>query len=131
MGYVGATETEDKRRIVGHPKEPRVGRVEAGENEYRDNPDRGIYRTADGGRSWDKVLFVDEMTGGIDLVIHPQDPETLYAATWQRRRAAFNDPRNEPAFTGSDEDFTGSGVWKSTDGGLSWSEVIDGLPPAR
>jgi photosystem II stability/assembly factor-like uncharacterized protein len=71
------------------------------------------------------------MTGGIDLVIHPQDPETLYAATWQRRRAAFNDPRNEPAFTGSDEDFTGSGVWKSTDGGLSWREVNEGLPAAR
>jgi photosystem II stability/assembly factor-like uncharacterized protein len=71
------------------------------------------------------------MTGAIDLVIHPTEPGTLYAATWQRRRTPFNDPRNEPAFTGSDDYFTGSGVWKSTDGGESWTPINSGLPEAR
>jgi photosystem II stability/assembly factor-like uncharacterized protein len=71
------------------------------------------------------------MTGAIDIVIHPDDPNTLYAATWQRRRAKGNDPRNEPAFSGSDELFDGSGVWKSTDGGTTWSQINSGLPEAR
>merc|ERR1739841_469162 len=77
------------------------------------------------------VCTAREMAGAIDLVIHPEDPNTLFAATWQRRRAEFNDPRNEPAFTGSNDYFTGSGVWKSTDGGSTWRQINDGLPEAR
>ena len=129
--HMGLTETQTIGRVVVHPTDPDIVWVAASGHEYRDNPDRGIYRTTDGGRSWEKVLYVDEMTGGIDLVIHPDDPRTLYAATWQRRRAKFNDPRNEPAFTGSTDYFTGSGVWKTTDGGDSWTPINDGLPEAR
>lgn len=129
--HMGLTETQTIGRVVVHPTDPDVVWVAASGHEYRDNPDRGVYRTRDGGRSWEKVLFVDDMTGAIDLVIHPVDPNTLYAATWQRRRATFNDPRNEPAFTGSDRHFTGSGVWKSTDGGTTWSRINEGLPEAR
>jgi photosystem II stability/assembly factor-like uncharacterized protein len=129
--HMGLTETQTIARIVVHPTDPDIVWVAASGHEYRDNPDRGLYKTTDGGRSWDKVLYVSEMTGAIDLVIHPTDPNTLYASTWQRRRAAFNDPRNEPAFTGSDDYFTGSGVWKSTDGGESWDQVNSGLPEAR
>lgn len=129
--HMGLTETQTIGRVVVHPTDPDVVWVAASGHEYRDNPDRGVYKTTDGGRSWRNVLFVDDMTGAIDLVIHPTDPDVLYAATWQRRRAKFNDPRNEPAFTGSDDWFTGSGVWKSTDGGESWDPVNDGLPEAR
>ncbi len=129
--HAGLAETQTIGRIVVHPTDPDVVWVAASGHEYRDNPERGVYKTVDGGLTWRKVLYVDEMTGAIDLVIHPDDPATLYAATWQRRRAKFNDPRNEPAFTGSDEYFTGSGVWKSTDGGESWTPVNEGLPAAR
>ncbi|HCW78696.1 MAG TPA: hypothetical protein DG084_06220, partial [Gemmatimonadetes bacterium] len=129
--HMGLSETQTIGRVVVHPLNPDVVWVAASGHEYRDNPDRGVYRTVDGGRTWEQVLYVDAMTGAIDLVIHPEDPNTLFAATWQRRRAKFNDPRNEPAFTGSDDYFTGSGVWKSTDGGSTWRQVNDGLVDAR
>jgi photosystem II stability/assembly factor-like uncharacterized protein len=129
--HMGLTETQTIARVVVHPSNPDIVWVAASGHEYRDNPDRGVYRTTDGGETWQNVLFVDDMTGAIDLVIHPDDPNTLYAATWQRRRAKFNDPRNEPAFTQSTDYFTGSGVWKSTDGGTNWSEVNNGLPETR
>jgi len=129
--HMGLTETQTIARIVVHPTDPNTVWVAASGQEYRDNPQRGVYKTTDGGRTWRNVLFVDDMTGAIDLVIHPNDPLTLYAATWQRRRAKFNDPRNEPAFTGSDDYFTGSGVWKSTDGGETWRPINEGLPEAR
>ena len=129
--HMGLTETQTIGRIVVHPENPDVVWVAASGHEYRDNPERGVYKTVDGGHNWNKVLFIDDMTGAIDLVIHPLDSNTLYAATWQRRRAKFNDPRNEPAFTGSDEYFTGSGVWKSTDGGENWRQMNDGLPSPR
>lgn len=129
--HMGLTETQTIGRVIVHPTNPNIVWVAASGHEYRDNPDRGVYKTTDGGQSWELVLYVDEMTGAIDLVIHPDDPSTLYAATWQRRRAKFNDPRNEPAFTGSDDYFTGSGVWKSTDGGDSWTPINNGLPEAR
>ncbi len=129
--HMGLAETQTIGRVVVHPTDPDVVWVAASGHEYRDNPERGVYRTTDGGRSWEKVLFVDDRTGAIDLVVHPTDPDVLYAATWQRRRAKFNDPRNEPAFSGSDEDYTGSGVWKSTDGGSTWTPINEGLPEAR
>ena len=129
--HMGLTETGTIARIIIHPTDPETVWVAASGQEYRDNPERGVFKTTDAGESWERVLFVDEMTGAIDLAIHPDDPATLYAATWQRRRAPFNDPRNEPAFTGSDEYFTGSGVWKTTDGGATWREVNEGLPEAR
>lgn len=129
--HMGLTETQTIGRVRVHPTDPDVVWVAASGQEYRDNPERGVYKTTDGGRSWRKVLYVDEMTGAIDLVVHPTDPDVLYAATWQRRRAKFNDPRNEPAFTGSEEYFDGSGVWKSVDGGETWTAINDGLPEAR
>ena len=129
--HMGLSETQTIGRVLVHPADPDVVWVAASGHEYRDNPDRGVYRTVDGGGTWEKVLYIDEMTGAIDLVIHPDDPNTLFAATWQRRRSKFNDPRNEPAFTGSGDYFTGSGVWKTTDGGATWRQINDGLVDAR
>jgi photosystem II stability/assembly factor-like uncharacterized protein len=87
--------------------------VAASGHEWTTNPERGVYKTTDGGKTWQKVLYVDEQTGAIDLVMDPADPDTLYAATWQRTRLKWNDPRTEPAYTGS-------GIHKTTDGGRTW-----------
>lgn len=122
--YRGLAETHTIARIVVHPDDPQRVWVAASGREWTDNPERGVYRTRDGGETWERVLAVDERTGAIDLVIHPTDPNRLYAATWQRVRRKWNDPRNEP-------DYTGSGIWTSTDGGDSWRPMNDGLPEAR
>jgi photosystem II stability/assembly factor-like uncharacterized protein len=122
--HMGLTETQTIARIVVHPTDPNTVWVAASGHEWTDNPERGVFKTTDGGRTWNRVLYVDEKTGAIDLVIHPEDPTTLYAATWQRVRKKWNDPRNEP-------DYGGSGVWKSTDGGETWSAVNNGLPDPR
>jgi len=129
--HMGLTETQTIARVVVHPTNPDVVWVAAGGHEYRDNPDRGIYKTSDGGWSWKRVLYVDEQTGGVDLTIDPTDPTVLYAATWQRRRSKFNDPRNEPAFSGADDHYEGSGLWKSLDSGETWFAINEGLPEAR
>jgi photosystem II stability/assembly factor-like uncharacterized protein len=120
----GLTETQTIARIVVHPTDPNIVWVAASGHEWTNNPERGVFKTTDGGETWSKVLYVDEMTGAIDLVIHPEDPATLYATTWQRVRQKWNDPRNEPHYTGS-------GIWKSTDGGETWDAINDGLPEAR
>jgi photosystem II stability/assembly factor-like uncharacterized protein len=122
--HMGLTETQTIARILVHPTNTDIVWVAASGHEWTNNPERGVYKTTDGGESWARVLYVDEMTGAIDLVIHPDDPNTLYAATWQRVREKWNDPRNEA-------DYTGSGIWKSTDGGERWTEINDGLPEPR
>jgi photosystem II stability/assembly factor-like uncharacterized protein len=119
--HKGLENTHTIARIVIHPDNSDVVFVAASGHEWTNNPDRGIYKTTDGGDSWNKVLFVDDMTGAIDLVINPQDPDILYAATWQRVRKKWNDPRN-------DKDYSGSGIWKTTDGGDHWIKVNNGLP---
>jgi photosystem II stability/assembly factor-like uncharacterized protein len=80
--------------------------------------ERGIYKTTDGGDTWDRVLHVNENTGGIDIVMHPHNPDVLFAAMQQRERRAFGYISGGP----------GSGIWKSTDGGGSWTELTEGLP---
>ena len=119
--HKGLTGTHTIARVVIHPKDPDTVYVAASGHEWTDNPERGVYRTRDGGETWDHVLFVDEESGAIDLVMDPGNPRVLYAATWERRRKRWNDPRAEP-------DNTGSGVWRTTNGGDSWEPVNDGLP---
>ncbi len=121
--HKGLENTFTISRIRIHPKNPDVIYVAASGHEWTPNPDRGVYKTTDGGKSWDKVLYINEMTGAIDLVMDLSDPNTLYAATWQRIRKKWNDPRNEP-------DYTGSGIWKTTNGGKTWEQVNAGLPEA-
>ncbi|HOG27971.1 MAG TPA: hypothetical protein PLT35_01720, partial [Vicinamibacterales bacterium] len=81
--HMGLAGTYTIPRIVIHPTRPDTVYVAASGREWTDNPERGVYKTTDGGRTWAKVLFVDDRTGAIDLVMDPSDPETLYAATWQ------------------------------------------------
>ncbi|HOQ59749.1 MAG TPA: hypothetical protein PKZ08_03935 [Vicinamibacterales bacterium] len=122
--HMGLAGTYTIPRIVIHPTRPDTVYVAASGREWTDNPERGVYKTTDGGRTWAKVLFVDDRTGAIDLVMDPSDPETLYAATWQRIRLKWNDPRNLPSYTGS-------GIHKTTDGGRTWVPINAGLPEAK
>ncbi len=120
----GLTGTHTIARIIIHPKNPDIVYVAAGGHEWTDNPERGVFRTWDGGETWERILFIDEKTGAIDLAMSPDDSNTLYAATWQRIRRRWSDPQNEP-------DYSGSGVHKTVDGGNTWTPINDGLPPAE
>ncbi len=116
--HLGLSETHHISRIQVHPRDPDVAYVAAVGHLWGPNPERGVYRTRDGGRSWDQVLFIDDDTGVIDLVMDPNDPMALYAATYQRRRRAWG-------FNGGGP---GSGIHRTLDGGDSWTELTDGLP---
>ncbi|MDX1438334.1 MAG: T9SS type A sorting domain-containing protein, partial [Rubricoccaceae bacterium] len=79
---------------------------------------RGVYRTTDGGTTWDKTLFVNDSTGVVDIAVNPRSSDTLYAAAWERQRRA-----NHRHYGGD-----GSGLYRSTDGGATWTELTNGLP---
>lgn len=122
--HMGLAGTQTIPRIVIHPENPDIVYVAASGHEWTNSEERGVFKTTDGGKTWSKVLYVDEKTGAIDLIMEPKDSNTLYAATWQRMRKKWNDPRNEP-------DYTGSGIYKTTDGGNTWKPVNNGLPAPR
>ncbi len=109
----GLQGTQRTGRIVLHPDNPQVLWVAAAGALYSPNPERGVYKSSDGGASWEKVLFVDDETGAIDLIIDPNNPDVLYAATWHRARRAWN-------FV---ESGAGSGIYKTTDGGANWTKL--------
>ncbi len=116
--HVGLVETRHIGKVLIHPEDPDIAYVAALGNLWRGNEERGVFRTRDGGRTWDRVLFVDEFTGAVDLVMNPQDPEILYAATYQRLRRAWG-------FNGGGP---GSGIHQSLDGGETWTELTNGIP---
>jgi photosystem II stability/assembly factor-like uncharacterized protein len=86
---------------------------------FTSNPERGIYRTLNGGTTWERVLYLTDTTAAIDVVINPQNPQMVYAAMWERIRHLTN--RNVGGMT--------SGIWRSTNGGDSWAQLTSGLPP--
>lgn len=122
--HMGLAGTHTIPRIVIHPQNPDIVYVAASGHEWTDNAERGVFKTTDGGATWEKVLDINKKTGAIDLVMDPSDSQTLYAATWQRIRKRWNDPRNEPGYSGS-------GIHKTTDAGKTWEPINDGLPPAE
>jgi photosystem II stability/assembly factor-like uncharacterized protein len=111
--HLGLAETEHTGRIVLHPDDPETAWVAAIGALYSPGPDRGVYKTTDGGQTWTQTLFVNENAGAIDLVIDPSDPDVLYASAWERTRRAWD-------FI---EAGAGSGIYKSTDGGATWALV--------
>lgn len=121
--HKGLSDTATIARILIHPSRPEIVYVAASGHEWTANAQRGVFRSADGGDTWDKVLYLNDTTGAIDLAMDPADPDTLYAATWQRTRMKWNDPRTLPSDTGS-------GIHKSVDGGRTWKAIDAGLPPA-
>ena len=104
-------------RIVIHPRNPNIVYVAAVGHLFGANAERGVYRTMDGGQTWKKVLAGDSVTGAIDVALDP-DGRTLYAAMYQRQRRGFG-------FVGGG---TGSGLFRSRDGGDSWERLTNGLP---
>jgi photosystem II stability/assembly factor-like uncharacterized protein len=119
--HMGLADTQTIARIVIHPTNPDIVYVAASGHEWTDNETRGVFKTTDGGRTWNKVFYKSPRTGAIDLVMDPTDPNVLYAALWQRIRRKYSDPRVEPGYNES-------GVIKTTDGGRTWQDVSEGLP---
>jgi photosystem II stability/assembly factor-like uncharacterized protein len=117
----GLDDTEEISAIVIDPANPNVVYVAALGHLWGRNPQRGIFKTADGGKSWMRVLFVDDATGFSDLAMDPHDSQTLYAAAWQRIRWGAGDMT---------EFGPGSGIFKTTDGGGTWVRLSNGLPTA-
>ncbi len=115
---VGLEGTYTIGRIVIHPTNPDIVYVAAPGHEWTNNPERGVFKTTDGGKTWQKVLYVNDHVGANDLAIDPQNPETLYAATWNRIRLRWSDPR-----PGGED-----GLFKTTDGGKTWKPINNGLP---
>ncbi|NNF39376.1 MAG: glycosyl hydrolase [Gemmatimonadetes bacterium] len=115
---MGLDASEHIGKILIHPDDSDVVLVAAEGPLWSAGGERGVYRSDDGGESWTAVLTVDEHTGVTDLEFAPDDPSTVYAATFQRRRHVWGYMAGGP----------GSGIWKSTDAGASWREVTTGLP---
>jgi hypothetical protein len=117
---IGLRETQTIARIVVHPTNPDVVWVAATGRLFGPNAERGVYRSENGGRSWTRTLGLDENTGATDLVIHPGNPDVLFAAMYTRRRTAWGFASGSPA----------TGIYKSTNGGRSWTRVTGGGLPA-
>ncbi|MBV9342176.1 MAG: glycosyl hydrolase, partial [Acidobacteria bacterium] len=116
---VGLRDTQHIGALIIDPRDPNVVFVAALGHAYGPNSERGIFRTRDGGKTWDKVLFKDEHTGGIDVVFDPHNSNILFASLWQVVRTPYSLDSGGP----------GSGLYKSTDGGTTWKRLAgNGLP---
>jgi photosystem II stability/assembly factor-like uncharacterized protein len=117
--FVGLADSHAIGRLAVNPKNPDVAFVAALGHPFGDNDERGIFRTQDGGKTWDKVLYKDAKTGGIDIVFDPSNSNVLFAALWQAKRTPWSLDSGGP----------GSGLYRSSDGGTTWKELKGhGLP---
>ncbi len=122
--HLGLDDSHHIGRIVLHPDNSDIIWVASLGHLYSENSDRGVYKSIDAGKTWNKTLFVNNRTGAIDIVIDPSNPDILYSAMWEKDRKAWD-------FDGSG---IGSGIYKSVDGGSSWLEVsggTSGFPDTR
>jgi photosystem II stability/assembly factor-like uncharacterized protein len=117
---VGLKDVGQIGQLKIHPKNPDIAYVAAVGNPFGWGPDRGVYRTKDGGRTWQKVLFINEQTGVVSIALNWSNPEELYAGAWRAQRRPWTIVSGGPAAEG--------GVYKTTDGGDHWARVGNGLP---
>jgi len=115
---MGLAETHHIGRIVVHPKNSEVVYVAALGHLWGPNPERGVYKTADGGKTWSQVLKISDDTGVSDIAMDPQSPDTLYAAAYERRRTAYGYNGGGPE----------GAIYKTVDGGATWKKLTKGLP---
>src|SRR5262249_9053974 len=108
-------------RIAIHPSNPDIVYVAAMGHLYSENDERGVFRTMDGGKTWEEVLFVTSKVGAIDLVMNPKNPSVLYAAMYETERLPWQMINGGP----------GSGIYKSVDAGKTWIKLQTGLPAGR
>jgi photosystem II stability/assembly factor-like uncharacterized protein len=117
--YAGLEKVGVIADMAVHPSNADVAFVAAVGNPFGRNPERGIYRTRDGGRTWDRVLFVSDSTGASDIAMNPHDPDELYAGMWRAERKPWT------IISGARGE---GGIYKSTDGGNRWTKLTNGLP---
>jgi len=116
--YLGLRETRQISRIIVHPRDSNTVWVAAIGSPFGPNSERGVFMTTDGGKTWQKVLYIDEYHGASDLDIDPSNPNILYAGMWRFERKPWTHT------SGSEQ----GGVFKSTDGGRTWRKITNGLP---
>jgi photosystem II stability/assembly factor-like uncharacterized protein len=116
--FIGLGDIGQTGAIVVDPRDPDRVYLAALGHAFGPNPDRGVYRSTDGGKSWQKVLFVSDSTGAVDLAIKPDDPNTIYAAMWRAERKPWT------IISGAHE----GGIYRTTDGGDHWTKLTNGLP---
>jgi photosystem II stability/assembly factor-like uncharacterized protein len=121
--HIGLDDTRQIGRVIVDPRNPEIVFVAALGHTYGANPDRGVFRSTDGGATWKKVLYKGDSIGAIDLAFDPRDSRTIYASLWNTRRPPWSiyPPSYGP----------GSGIFKSTDGGDNWQPLANGLPTER
>ncbi len=117
---MGLVETQQIARIVVHPTDPNIVYVAALGHAWGPNKERGLYKTTDGGQSWQIVKFISDKAGFIDVAMDPSDPNTLYASSYERVRGPYFLQSGGP----------GSALWKTTDAGKTWTEIKGGGFPA-
>jgi photosystem II stability/assembly factor-like uncharacterized protein len=118
--HIGLDDTQHIGKIAVHPANPNIVFVAAIGHLYAASPERGVFRSRDGGKTWQKVLYKDENVGAIEVTIDPADPQVVYAGLWNTRRP--------PWYTYAPTNGPGGGIYKSVDGGTTWKQLTNGLP---
>jgi len=116
--HLGLEDIGSVGKVLVHPKNPDICYVGAMGFLFQNSPERGVYKTNNGGADWNKILFINDSTGIIDMAMHPTMPDTIYAAAWQRIRKVDRRSYGGPS----------SGIYRSFDGGQNWEELKNGLP---